>query len=663
MDFKFSVYFAWGILGFLVAGAVVPVLATKKKNLEKTEYNQEVPVFGAVDWAVDKEAALAELVNQSQFIKNWYEELALSYEEDEDEPVKKDILELLSGIEGLVDITQELDSENEKDPEELKARAIKTLAINLGSLLLQQKAGKKLALSAFSNDQLLGFLRAGDILGLPEEFTQQLVRPFIDKFAVNFEQNIENPYLEEELGQIAQYIGGTDAKKKVLALLPESEMASFNVHSVHDVAFSSDSSLAMTSGPDGNVYIWDAKTGKQKQIIPVDKGYPSLLLLSSNGKVLALGGLEGDSSLLVWDVEAKKVLRELKVNKLLLSAAFSPDNKYIAVQGENLEDVLIYDLSSGEVAKILEAPKDVSSAYSIKYSPDGKHLAAGFSNGEAALWNAETGKLVQALSNSANGKAHEDGFIRIAFSPDGSKLATASDKADGSVAFWNGVTGEYLESIKTYDDDGYYGISDVVFSPDGRYIGIARYTGNVYVFDVVNTQKSWTLAGHKNGQTSLSFSPDSNYIATASLDKTMRLWDFKREQCLRTFESEEDVKGMSLESPFGSKIKNKKPFNKVVFSPDGEDLLASIAISFLGGSMHMNNPCPLLWHIAKTIVLTPAEAIVLEAFRKSQLEKVRITDPTSYGAEVIAKINSHGVTLIPAEISEELDSESEEEDL
>jgi WD40 repeat protein len=68
----------------------------------------------------------------------------------------------------------------------------------------------------------------------------------------------------------------------------------------------------------------------------------------------------------------------------------------------------------------------------VAFSPDGKLLAAGYSDGDARLWNPATGQTVAVPLPSGTGSAGS--VSGVAFSPDGKFLATAD--TDGTVRMW-----------------------------------------------------------------------------------------------------------------------------------------------------------------------------------------------------------------------------------
>ncbi|MEZ4683966.1 MAG: WD40 repeat domain-containing protein, partial [Caldilineaceae bacterium] len=111
---------------------------------------------------------------------------------------------------------------------------------------------------------------------------------------------------------------------------------------------------------------------------------------------------------------------------------------------------------------------------------------------------------------------HRSTILRIAWSPDGTKLATAS--ADTTVHLYDAQTGERLRQLT-----GNSGVViDVAWSPDGRQVASAAYDYNVFLWDWQDDTEQQFASSYLN---SIAWHPDGTYIVGGASDRRVLLWD------------------------------------------------------------------------------------------------------------------------------------------
>jgi WD40 repeat protein/serine/threonine protein kinase len=118
--------------------------------------------------------------------------------------------------------------------------------------------------------------------------------------------------------------------------------------------------------------------------------------------------------------------------------------------------------------------------------------------------------------------------------------------------YWNRLADTALLTFTGHQS----AISAVTFSPDGKYLASASWDKTVKVWNPSNGAVTRTLRGHTERVESVAFSSDGNYLASGSNDRTVRIWDAKTGRELRTLTG------------------HTGPVESVGFSPDGGQIVS-----------------------------------------------------------------------------------------
>jgi WD40 repeat protein len=402
--------------------------------------------------------------------------------------------------------------------------------------------------------------------------------------------------------------GGTTQPGEIVLwdLEANKELATLKGHAdwVTALEFTADGKTLISGGRDGAVKLWDVEAGKDRATLTGHTDLVIAIQLLSDGKGFASWT---KNEVKVWDLPGG--IERLNLSAPLPNAcsfSVSPDSRTLALRtlnSEQLVEISVWDLGTGTKRTTFKAASltgkkddDKINVESLAFTPNGRALFSGWTDGTVRLWNVRTGQ------DSASFQAHPRGEVALAISPDGKLLASGG--IDGQIRLGNPALADAPQQVLKGHEAP---ITSLVFSPDGTLLVSADSAktnesgGVIKIWDLarggmdtgerINDSTAPIMAvalapdadrlawGNQRGDVKLisrsgkakkveitnpgkvnglAFSPDGKYLAIALADRTVNVWDVAAAQPRLV------LKGHGV------------PVNAVAFSPDGK-LLASAA--------------------------------------------------------------------------------------
>jgi WD40 repeat protein len=295
---------------------------------------------------------------------------------------------------------------------------------------------------------------------------------------------------------------------------------------VTSLATAADGSILASCGTDGQVRIWDTKTGEGVKRFSGAGEQLHCIALSRDGHWVAAGGQTG--MLYYWQVTTGREVRRWQGGmNMVQSIALAPDGRTLASLGLDRE-IALWAAPTGR--KLHSWRSDMGGL--LAFSPDGKTLAASVPlNRGGVSFSPDGNRLlpgpddavhnVVRLLDPATGEERPGpgSGVALAFSPDGTTLAIGG--FNGSLSLWERATGKQLHSL-----EGHSGIVfRVAFSSDGTTLASLSGACDVRLWDVITGNKRCRIQRDNYQAAAIALSQDAKILYTAGGDHVIRRWD------------------------------------------------------------------------------------------------------------------------------------------
>jgi WD40 repeat protein/tRNA A-37 threonylcarbamoyl transferase component Bud32 len=283
---------------------------------------------------------------------------------------------------------------------------------------------------------------------------------------------------------------------------------------VLSMAVSRDGKRLATASNGGNARVWRLDTGAEPVVLRGHAARITGIAWLADGRHLATSS--SDSTLRIWNVESGRTVRVLRDPAgPLPSLAVSPDGVHVATG--STDGARLWSIDRGE-SRLLPFR---SSVLRVAFSPDGRLLVTASQDRLARIWRVADAALLRTLAG------HAGGIFDASFTRDGARVVTAS--VDGTVRIWplHGGEPEILRgSLQPAER--------AVVCPSGRTVLVASRDGYVRVWSDSGGEPAPLFTGHGSAPAP-ACAPDEREIATGSSDGSLRLWRYPVDQAVKLF--------------------------------------------------------------------------------------------------------------------------------
>lgn len=351
---------------------------------------------------------------------------------------------------------------------------------------------------------------------------------------------------------------------------------------VYVIAFSPDNTRLVTAARFGSVAIWSVETGKELAMFRAHASEISSIRFSGDGKRFVTAG--ADNTAAIWSTESGELLQRVRVLGTQFSMAIlTPDGSQLITADHNPKrNIRVWDATSG--APIREIGEHEGGTLTMAFLDDGT-LATGGMDRKVRLWNFGTGELLRTLDAAREGvrfllpipgtqllaAASQDQRVHVYDWTTGNALHTwqveslnSLERIPGTDKLLSSSTDHWVReldlrtglTLRAFSGHTTSTITDVGFSPDGRYVISSGNEKPTRLWNRTNAAPVREFIGSGAGSASAAFTPDGRRLLTTMSfpRRVAQLWNTETAQVEREFAGHTDWILAATLSQDGSRV-------------------------------------------------------------------------------------------------------------
>jgi WD40 repeat protein len=289
---------------------------------------------------------------------------------------------------------------------------------------------------------------------------------------------------------------------------------------LRSVAFSPDTRLLATGGDFMAVHTWSAETGQAMASFKAHAGSIGAVTFVGDSELLSGSA---DKGAFVWDAEPGWTLERTigtvddatVLADRVMALDFNTDGSLLVAGGgvpSRFGEVKIFNTADGALVRALPEPH-TDGVFGVAFSPDGSRIATCGADKYVKVFATATGSMIRPF------EGHTDYVLDVAWRGDSRSLASCG--ADNTIRVWDVQTGELSRSIPGFEKQ----VTDVRFIGDSINTVSSSGDKTVRIHRTDNGQVLRTLAGGTDFMYCVDSTPDSRYVIAGGFDSVLRIWN------------------------------------------------------------------------------------------------------------------------------------------